>query len=128
MVPHVPVCMYAHVREGDMHIAERVKKKTGTKWDRDQPGRATGGVRAEENEGDAVSGAPAKKNASAAFSGRFSAILKRMRMRERRDLIWDGNQLRLFSSRGRVLASIEPDKTGPACGASACPTDTSPTW
>ena len=42
MVPHVPVCMYAHVREGDMHIAERVKKKTGTKWDRDQPGRATG--------------------------------------------------------------------------------------
>lgn len=48
MVPHVPVCMYAHVREGDMHIAERVKKKTGTKWDRDQTGRATGGVRAEE--------------------------------------------------------------------------------
>ena len=42
MVPHVPVCMYAHVREGDMHIAERVKKKTGTKWDRDQTGRATG--------------------------------------------------------------------------------------
>jgi hypothetical protein len=33
VVPHVPVCMYAHVREGDMHIAERVKKKmepTGT--------------------------------------------------------------------------------------------------
>jgi len=40
MVPHVPVCMYAHVREGDMHIAERVKKKTGTKWDRDQAGCA----------------------------------------------------------------------------------------
>ena len=48
MVPHVPVCMYAHVREGDMHIAERVKKKTGTKWDRDQTGRARVGVRAEE--------------------------------------------------------------------------------
>ena len=40
MVPPVPVCMYAHVREGDMHIAERVKKKTGTKWDRDQLGCA----------------------------------------------------------------------------------------
>ena len=40
MVPHVPVCMYAHVREGDMHLAERVKKKTGTKWDRDQLGCA----------------------------------------------------------------------------------------
>ena len=38
MVPHVPVCTYAHVREGDMHLAERVEKKTGTKWDRDQPG------------------------------------------------------------------------------------------
>ena len=57
-----------------MHIAERVKKKTGTKWDRDQTGRATGGERAEENEGERAS--PAKKNASAAFSGRFSAILK----------------------------------------------------
>ena len=32
--------MYAHVREGNMHIAERVKKKTGTKWDRDQAGCA----------------------------------------------------------------------------------------
>jgi hypothetical protein len=38
VVPHVPVCTYAHVREGDMHLAERVKKKTGTNWDRDQPG------------------------------------------------------------------------------------------
>ena len=112
MVPHVPVCMYAHVREGDMHIAERVKKKTGTKWDRDQTGRATGGVRAEEKRWER-SGAPAKKNASAAFSGRFSAILKRMRMYEGRNLMWDGNQLRLFSSRGRVLPSIEPDKTWP---------------
>ena len=48
MVPHVPVCMYAHVREGDMHLTERVKKKTGTKWDRDQTGRVTRAVRAEE--------------------------------------------------------------------------------
>ena len=39
MVLHVPVCTYAHMREGDMHIAECVKKKTGTKWDRDQAGR-----------------------------------------------------------------------------------------
>ena len=31
----------------------------------------------------------------------------------RQDLIWDGSQLRLFSSRGRVLASIEPDLTWP---------------
>jgi hypothetical protein len=38
VVPHVPVCTYAHVREGDMLLAERVKKKTGTKWDRDLPG------------------------------------------------------------------------------------------
>jgi hypothetical protein len=81
VVPHVPVCMYAHVREGDMHIAERVKKKTGTKWDRDQTGRATGGVRGEEKRRRRIcsrAGAPAKKNASAAFSGRFSAILKRI--------------------------------------------------
>jgi hypothetical protein len=47
--------MYAHAREGDMHIAERVKKKTGTKWDRDQLGcaRVAEGQRAEENEGNA---------------------------------------------------------------------------
>jgi len=31
----------------------------------------------------------------------------------RRDLIWDGRQLRLFSSRGRVLAGIEPDQAWP---------------
>lgn len=29
----------------------------------------------------------------------------------RQDLNWDGSQLRLFSSRGRVLASVEPDLT-----------------
>ena len=34
-------------------------------------------------------------------------------MYDRQDLIWDGRQLRLFSSRGRVLASIEPDQTWP---------------
>ena len=34
-------------------------------------------------------------------------------MYDRQDLKWDGNQLRLFSSRGRVLASIEPDQTWP---------------
>jgi hypothetical protein len=44
VVPHVPVCMYAHVREGSMHIAERVKKKTGTNWDRDQAGCANEAV------------------------------------------------------------------------------------
>jgi hypothetical protein len=34
-------------------------------------------------------------------------------MYDRQDLIWEGTQLRLFSSRGRVLASIEPDLTWP---------------
>ena len=44
MVPHVPVCMYAHAREGRYAFAERVEKKTGTNWDRDQAGytNATG--------------------------------------------------------------------------------------
>jgi hypothetical protein len=41
VVPHVPVCTYAHVREGDMHLAERVKKNTGVNWDQDQAGCAT---------------------------------------------------------------------------------------
>ena len=36
MVPQVPVCTYAHAREGEHVFAERVKKKTGTNWDRDQ--------------------------------------------------------------------------------------------
>jgi len=40
--------------------------------DRDQTGRVTRAVRAEET------GKPAKKNASAAFSGRFSPVLKRI--------------------------------------------------
>jgi hypothetical protein len=31
----------------------------------------------------------------------------------RQDLIWDGRQPRCFSSRGLVLASIEPDQTWP---------------
>ena len=35
-------------------------------------------------------------------------------MYDRQDLIWDGWQLRLFSSRGRVLATIEPDQTWPS--------------
>ena len=34
-------------------------------------------------------------------------------MYDRQDLIWDGRQLRLFSSRGVVLATIEPDQTWP---------------
>ena len=69
MVPHVPVCMYAHVREGDMHIAERVKKKTGTKWDRDQLGCAR------VAEGQRRSCAR-KRNAPAASSGRFLGLVK----------------------------------------------------
>jgi hypothetical protein len=80
VVPHVPVCMYAHAREGDMHIAERVKKKTGTKWDRDQLGcaRVAEGQRVEESEGNAsrscgVHNFTAKRNAPAASSGRFLA-------------------------------------------------------
>ena len=34
-------------------------------------------------------------------------------MYEGRNLMWDRYELRLFSSRGRVLPSIEPDKTWP---------------
>jgi hypothetical protein len=77
MVPHVPVCMYAHMREGDMHIAERVKKRNGTKWDRDQASCAN---EAPSNTASATRPpptAPTKINASAALSGRFSVILKR---------------------------------------------------
>lgn len=32
-------------------------------------------------------------------------------MYDRRNLVWDGCHLRLFSRRGRMLASIEPDQT-----------------
>ena len=32
---------------------------------------------------------------------------------DRQDLRWDGRRLRLFSSRGVVLATVEPDKTWP---------------
>jgi hypothetical protein len=34
-------------------------------------------------------------------------------MRDRQDLIWHDRQLRLFSSRGLLLASIEPDQNWP---------------
>ena len=34
-------------------------------------------------------------------------------MYDRQDLRWDGRRLRLFSSRGVVLATVEPDKTWP---------------
>jgi hypothetical protein len=34
-------------------------------------------------------------------------------MYDRRNLIWDGNHLRLLSIRGRVLAGIETDQTWP---------------
>jgi hypothetical protein len=34
-------------------------------------------------------------------------------MYQRHDLIWDGRRLRLFSGRGFVLASIEPDRIWP---------------
>ena len=76
MVPHVPVCMYAHVREGDMHIAERVKKKTGTKWDRDQLGCARVAETCRRERGKRVTTSPAKRNASAASSGRFLGLVK----------------------------------------------------
>lgn len=51
-----------------MHIAERVKKKTGTKWDRDQSGFA--------NEALARQASRAKINAQAASSGRLVNALK----------------------------------------------------
>ena len=35
MVPQVPICTYAHVREGNMQFAERVDKKN---WDQVGPG------------------------------------------------------------------------------------------
>ena len=76
MVPHVPECTHAHVREGDVHIAERVEKKTGTNWDRDQTGRVAVGERADEDGGDAVAamrdGAPAKKKR---ISGHLQPLL-----------------------------------------------------
>ena len=69
MVLHVPVCTYAHVGEDNMQFAECVYKK---KWDRDQTGRVTRAVRAEEKR---ERGRHTRKdNASAAFSGRFSPI------------------------------------------------------
>jgi hypothetical protein len=66
VVPHVPVCTYAHVREGDMHLAERVDKKTGTKWDRDQAGYATEAVASFRMQ-HRLRSAPSKINALAAF-------------------------------------------------------------
>jgi hypothetical protein len=44
VVLHVPVCTYAHAREGRYAFAERVKKKTGANWDRDQAGCANEAV------------------------------------------------------------------------------------
>ena len=72
MVPHVPVCMYAHVREGDMCFAERVKKKTGTKWDRDQAGCA----RVAETCRRERANFTRERNVSAASSGRFLGLVK----------------------------------------------------
>jgi hypothetical protein len=68
VVPHVPVCTYAHVREGDTHVAERVEKKTGSKWDRDQAGCV--------DEALARQGPWLKINAQAASSGRLANGLK----------------------------------------------------
>ena len=36
-----------------------------------------------------------------------------MRVCSRRDLVWEDEQLRLHSIRGRVLAAIEPDREWP---------------
>ena len=47
-------------------------------------------------------------------------------MYERKNLMWDGKQLRLY--RGRLLVGIEPDRPGLTCGASAYPTDISAKW
>jgi hypothetical protein len=72
VVPVVPVCTYAHVSEGRHVFAERVKKKTGTNWDRDQPGAR----RQDSAPGASVlhqSGCRASRNnAPAAFQSRSS--------------------------------------------------------
>jgi hypothetical protein len=120
VVPHVPVCTYTCAR-GRYVFAERVEKKTGTKWDRDQLGRArvAEGQRAKENERNAsrscgVQVLTCEKKRISGLLWPFLAYPKKDRlMYDRQDLIWDGRQLRLFSSHGVGLASIEPDQTWP---------------
>ena len=63
MVPHVPVCTYAHVGEDNMQFAECIYKKN---WDQVGPGparlcRVPEGQRAEENEGNARTTSPPKR-------------------------------------------------------------------
>jgi hypothetical protein len=59
------VCMYAHVREGDMHIAERVKKKLGPSGTGTRPAAPREAYEPRKKTMRESPGAPAKKNASA---------------------------------------------------------------
>jgi hypothetical protein len=79
VVPHVPVCTYTHAREGGHVFAERVKKKTGAKWDRDQAGcasEALASFRTQQWLQSALSTAPPKINARVASLGRFLGLVK----------------------------------------------------
>jgi hypothetical protein len=107
VVPVVPVCTYAHAREGRYAFAERVKKNTGTKWDRDQTGCAS----------EALANFPTQQanERTSGFLSPFLGPLKitLMHVCSRRNLVWDDKQVRLYSIRGRVLAAIEPDREWP---------------
>jgi hypothetical protein len=87
----------------------RYTKRTGTKWDRDQTGRVTRAVRAEEKRDHTR-----KEKRISDLLRPFLAFPKKDRfMYDRQDLIWDGKELRLLSDRGVVFATIEPDQTCP---------------
>ena len=77
VVPQVPVCTYARAREGGHVFAERVKKKTRTKWDRDQRGITLAGQRQTALfDGRRVLGRFHAQNAPMGSCGRFAPILK----------------------------------------------------
>lgn len=87
MVPVVPVCTYAHARGGWHVFAERVKKKTGTNWDRDQ-GRITLAGKSPA----ALRRSPAQTT-PADSCGRFSPLLlESFHVRERPGLTWQGSE------------------------------------
>jgi hypothetical protein len=115
VVPLVLACTYARVREGRHVFAERVKKKSGTKWDRDQRCITPAGqCRAAENDADALR-RPQTQNAPAASCGRSWPILKQsFHVRERRGLTWQGWRLMLCWSDGLLVSSKKPDPTWPA--------------
>jgi hypothetical protein len=104
VVPQVPVCTYTHAREGEHVFAERVKKKTGTKWDRDQSCITPAGQRRAALFEGRDWGRSHAQNAPSGSRGRFSPILvERFHVRERPGLTLQGcPQTRLASCRVRL--------------------------